>query len=141
MAEREMAAMPGCINACACSPRHAPARARGLTLPATLTGMQAKEIMYHKANLNRIMSEYTGQPIEKVRRRPASACQPAASASVPHPHLPCFRTCWLDVAASAGLSVSWRGASSRRRPHHASKATGCYELRRGYIQPHAPCTG
>ena len=28
--------------------------------------IQAKEIMYHKANLNRIMSEYTGQPIEKV---------------------------------------------------------------------------
>lgn len=22
--------------------------------------------MYHKANLNRIMSDYTGQPIEKV---------------------------------------------------------------------------
>ena len=31
--------------------------------------IQAKEIMYHKANLNRIMSEYTGQPIEKVRLR------------------------------------------------------------------------
>lgn len=28
--------------------------------------IQAKEIMYHKANLNRIMAEYTGQPIEKV---------------------------------------------------------------------------
>ena len=28
--------------------------------------IQAKEIMYHKANLNRIMSDYTGQPIEKV---------------------------------------------------------------------------
>jgi len=28
--------------------------------------IQAKEIMYHKANLNRIMSEYTGQPIDKV---------------------------------------------------------------------------
>lgn len=28
--------------------------------------IQAKEIMYHKANLNRIMSEYTGQPIEKI---------------------------------------------------------------------------
>lgn len=28
--------------------------------------IQAKEIMYHKANLNRIMSECTGQPIEKV---------------------------------------------------------------------------
>ena len=28
--------------------------------------IQAKEIMFHKANLNRIMSEYTGQPIEKV---------------------------------------------------------------------------
>lgn len=28
--------------------------------------IQAKEIMYHKANLNRIMSECTGQPIDKV---------------------------------------------------------------------------
>jgi ATP-dependent Clp protease protease subunit len=28
--------------------------------------IQAKEIMYHKANLNRIMSEYTGQPIDKI---------------------------------------------------------------------------
>ncbi|KAL4444947.1 hypothetical protein ABPG77_003997 [Micractinium sp. CCAP 211/92] len=28
--------------------------------------IQAKEIMYHKANLNRIMSDYTGQPIEKI---------------------------------------------------------------------------
>jgi ATP-dependent Clp protease protease subunit len=29
--------------------------------------IQAKEIMYHKANLNRIMAQCTGQPIEKVR--------------------------------------------------------------------------
>ena len=29
--------------------------------------------MYHKANLNRIMSEYTGQPIEKVRSDFATA--------------------------------------------------------------------
>lgn len=28
--------------------------------------IQAKEIMYHKANLNRIMSDYTGQPIERI---------------------------------------------------------------------------
>jgi ATP-dependent Clp protease, protease subunit len=28
--------------------------------------IQAKEIMYHKANLNRIMSEYTKQPIERI---------------------------------------------------------------------------
>ena len=28
--------------------------------------IQAKEIMYHKANLNRIMAQCTGQPIEKV---------------------------------------------------------------------------
>ena len=32
--------------------------------------IQAKEIMYHKANLNGIMAGYTGQPIEKVRRCP-----------------------------------------------------------------------
>lgn len=28
--------------------------------------IQAREIMYHKANLNGIMAEYTGQPIEKI---------------------------------------------------------------------------
>ncbi len=28
--------------------------------------IQAKEIMYHKANLNAIMAECTGQPIEQV---------------------------------------------------------------------------
>eukprot|EP00887_Chlorella_sp_A99_P004688 scaffold4.g4688.t1 len=28
--------------------------------------IQAKEIMYHKANLNRIMADYTGQPVEQV---------------------------------------------------------------------------
>ena len=28
--------------------------------------IQAKEIMYHKANLNGIMAECTGQPIEQV---------------------------------------------------------------------------
>lgn len=27
---------------------------------------QAKEIMYHKANLNRIMADYTGQPLAKI---------------------------------------------------------------------------
>jgi ATP-dependent protease ClpP protease subunit len=31
--------------------------------------IQAKEIMYHKANLNRIMAQYCGQAIEKVRRQ------------------------------------------------------------------------
>jgi ATP-dependent protease ClpP protease subunit len=29
--------------------------------------IQAKEIMYHKANLNRIMAECTSQPIEQAR--------------------------------------------------------------------------
>ncbi|KAK9804033.1 hypothetical protein WJX73_005523 [Symbiochloris irregularis] len=28
--------------------------------------IQAREIMYHKANINRIMADYTGQPIEKL---------------------------------------------------------------------------
>merc|ERR1719265_1182994 len=28
--------------------------------------IQAREIMYHKANLNRIMAEYTGQTIENI---------------------------------------------------------------------------
>eukprot|EP00955_Chlamydomonas_euryale_P104514 365572-Chlamydomonas_euryale.AAC.11 len=27
---------------------------------------QAKEIMFHKANLNRIQSQYTGQPLSKI---------------------------------------------------------------------------
>lgn len=27
---------------------------------------QAREIMYHKANINRIMSQYTGQPVSQV---------------------------------------------------------------------------
>ena len=36
--------------------------------------IQAKEIMYHKANLNRIMAECTGQPIEKARPALASLC-------------------------------------------------------------------
>lgn len=28
--------------------------------------IQAREIMYHKNNLNKIMADYTGQPFEKV---------------------------------------------------------------------------
>eukprot|EP01025_Chloroclados_australasicus_P037535 TRINITY_DN3833_c0_g1_i1.p2 TRINITY_DN3833_c0_g1~~TRINITY_DN3833_c0_g1_i1.p2 ORF type:complete len:172 (-),score=25.12 TRINITY_DN3833_c0_g1_i1:397-912(-) len=28
--------------------------------------IQAREMMYHKTNINRIMSEYTGQPVEQV---------------------------------------------------------------------------
>lgn len=28
--------------------------------------IQAREIMYHKTNLNRIMAECTGQPVEQV---------------------------------------------------------------------------
>ena len=27
---------------------------------------QAREIMFHKANINRIMADYTGQPVEKI---------------------------------------------------------------------------
>ncbi|XRB08695.1 ATP-dependent Clp protease proteolytic subunit [Pycnococcus provasolii] len=30
--------------------------------------IQAKEIMFHKSNLNKIMSEYTGQPVDKVEQ-------------------------------------------------------------------------
>ena len=29
--------------------------------------IQAREIMYHKNNLNQIMADYTGQPFEKVK--------------------------------------------------------------------------
>merc|ERR1719299_247889 len=28
--------------------------------------IQAREIMYHKTNLNRIMAAYTGQPVDKI---------------------------------------------------------------------------
>ena len=34
-----------------------------LTLGSPSAHSQAREIMYHKANINRIMSEYTGQPV------------------------------------------------------------------------------
>jgi hypothetical protein len=41
-----------------------------MPLPSYLTPLvlhaQAKEIMYHKANINRIMSEYTSQSLSKV---------------------------------------------------------------------------
>ena len=36
------------------------------TLPGTPARLQAKEIMYHKANLNRIMADYTCQPLNKI---------------------------------------------------------------------------
>lgn len=37
--------------------------------------IQAKEIMFHKANLNRIMAECTGQPVEQARA-PLATSQP-----------------------------------------------------------------
>lgn len=56
--------------------------------------VQAKEIMYHKANLNRIMAEYTGQPVEKVREglaaAPAPPAAPAASTTQLRPPLGCL---------------------------------------------------
>ena len=39
--------------------------------------IQAREIMYHKANINRIMADYTGQPISKVG--PSAVCCLACS--------------------------------------------------------------
>lgn len=48
--------------------------------------IQAKEIMYHKANLNRIMAECTGQPIEKVPF--ASCAHVPACAGIANAH------CW-----------------------------------------------
>jgi len=46
--------------------------------------IQAKEIMYHKANLNGIMAEYTGQPIDKVRRSsPQPSCHLSRLALLP----------------------------------------------------------
>jgi ATP-dependent protease ClpP protease subunit len=46
-----------------------------LTRTITATGkasalellLQAREMMYHKTNINRIMAEYTGQKVEKAR--------------------------------------------------------------------------
>ena len=42
--------------------------------------IQAKEIMFHKANLNRIMAECTGQPIEQAR--PGRLPRPAGFSAV-----------------------------------------------------------
>ena len=36
--------------------------------------IQAKEIMFHKANLNGIMAECTGQPIDRVSFLPSHCC-------------------------------------------------------------------
>ena len=52
--------------------------------------IQAKEIMFHKANLNRIMAECTGQPVEQARARWPFA----APADVP----PVLVHCRLSVA-------------------------------------------
>ena len=50
-------------------------------LTALLLPAQAKEIMYHKANLNRIMAECTGQPVERVRGIWPEGGQPEAPGS------------------------------------------------------------
>lgn len=66
--------------------------------------IQAKEIMFHKANLNRIMAEYTGKPVDKVRVFFRGECRSSSQASgeasgrvrgssepphtPPHPHTP-----------------------------------------------------
>ncbi len=61
--------------------------------------IQAKEIMYHKANLNRIMAECTGQPIEKVRAH-AARLAPASSL---HTHEGCTSTPLVALALILGL--------------------------------------
>jgi len=38
----------------------------GASGPAADIEIQAREIMFHKANINRIMADYTGQPVEKI---------------------------------------------------------------------------
>lgn len=38
----------------------------GASGPAADIEIQAREIMFHKANINRIMSAYTGQPVEQI---------------------------------------------------------------------------
>merc|ERR1719191_293347 len=38
----------------------------GISGAAVDIEIQAREIMFHKANLNRIMASYTGQPINKI---------------------------------------------------------------------------
>ncbi|KAL6745066.1 hypothetical protein V8C86DRAFT_3157368 [Haematococcus lacustris] len=37
-----------------------------MVMPLYCMALQAKEIMYHKANLNRIMADCTGQPLKKI---------------------------------------------------------------------------
>lgn len=36
------------------------------TMATPSCAVQAREMMYHKTNINRIMSEYTGQTVEQV---------------------------------------------------------------------------
>ena len=68
--------------------------------------IQAKEIMYHKANLNGIMAEYTGQPIDKV-------CHPSHQLSCTFSrlalllHAPCACTPRTDVVAERLSHVRW----------------------------------
>lgn len=38
----------------------------GASGPAADIEIQAREIMFHKANINRIMADYTGKPIEQI---------------------------------------------------------------------------
>lgn len=47
--------------------------------------IQAKEIMYHKGNLNRILAYHTGQPVEKARK-PTTFSPPRKT---PKSHLSC----------------------------------------------------
>ena len=30
--------------------------------------LQAREMMYHRSNINRIMSDYTGQPVDTIEK-------------------------------------------------------------------------
>ena len=63
--------------------------------------IQAKEIMYHKANLNGIMAEYTGQPIEKVQHS-ATLAQARSAVLV----LMVALTVWISVPCAHAWAIS-----------------------------------
>lgn len=95
--------------------------------------IQAKEIMYHKGNLNRILAFHTGQPVEKVRAASKRALPPPRCFSLSGgeeaprsaPPLPILRhrwtrtptaiaTCRRSRRRSTGSLTSLSGVTTRR---------------------------
>lgn len=63
--------------------------------------IQAKEIMYHKANLNGIMAECTGQPIDQVSSLRSSSALSFCS-------LTCKFACLVTSCASGSAHPRWQ---------------------------------